>query len=155
MKFLGWILFFLAIFYIGVPSTLAEIEEFIRPNRSKAEQHRPTEYPKVRYISTEPELQSERPPWEDPIQDAPRLPKMSSPKMPRIIAPRMQLPRDSAESRLPSYEVLERNLARGGDGLPNRFFYTAEQARRLGLKKYTSGPCRNYYQGEEWWCKEN
>ncbi len=155
MKFMGWILFFLAIFYFGVPSTLAELEEFIRPNRSTAAQQRPVEYPKVRYISTEPALQDERPPWEDPSENAPRLPKMSSPKQPRIVTPRIEAPRTNVDSRLPSYQVLEGNLARGGDGLPNRFFYTAEQARRLGLKKYTSGPCRNYYQGEEWWCKEN
>jgi hypothetical protein len=155
MKFTGWVLFFLAIFYFGIPSTMAEIEEFIRPNRTIAAQQKPMDYPKVRYISTEPDLQEERPPWEDPIHDAPRLPRMTSPKLPRIVAPRAEVARINVDPRRPSYEALERNLSRGGDGLPNRFFYTAEQARRLGLKKYTSGPCRNYYQGEEWWCKEN
>ena len=36
---------------------------------------------------------------------------------------------------------------------PNRFFHTEQSARRAGRRKYTSGPCRNYYEGEEWWCK--
>jgi hypothetical protein len=53
----------------------------------------------------------------------------------------------------PSNEVLENNEAPGPDGLPNRFFYTPEQARQLGLKRYASGPCKGYYRGEEWWCK--
>lgn len=53
----------------------------------------------------------------------------------------------------PSYEILQNNREPGPDGQPNRFFLTDDQARRLGRRKYTSGPCRNYYEGEEWWCK--
>lgn len=60
---------------------------------------------------------------------------------------------ESGVNNQPSYEVLHNNQAPGPDGQPNRFFLTEEQARRLGRKKYTSGPCRNYHEGEEWWCR--
>ncbi len=53
----------------------------------------------------------------------------------------------------PSFEVLRENRQAGPDGKPNQFFYTEEQARRLGIKKYASGPCKGYYEGEEWWCR--
>jgi hypothetical protein len=53
----------------------------------------------------------------------------------------------------PSYEVLQQMKDVGPDGQRNLYFYTEEQARRMGLKKYTSGPCKGYYQGEEWWCR--
>jgi hypothetical protein len=53
-----------------------------------------------------------------------------------------------------SYEVLEKSEEKGPDGLPNHFFYTPEQAKRLGIQRYASGPCRNYYHCEEWFCKE-
>lgn len=53
----------------------------------------------------------------------------------------------------PSYEVLQQMKEVGPDGQRNLYFYTPEQARKMGLKKYTSGPCKGYYQGEEWWCK--
>ena len=60
---------------------------------------------------------------------------------------------DSAGRARKSYEI----LAEGSKGTPqpanaNKFFFTEEQARRMGLKKYRSGPCAGSYEGEECAC---
>lgn len=60
---------------------------------------------------------------------------------------------EPAGATVTSDEFLRENIKPGPDGQPNRFFHTPETARRAGVKKYTSGKCRNYYQGEEWFCK--
>lgn len=52
----------------------------------------------------------------------------------------------------PSYDVLEKMDTKASDGRRNLYFHTPESAQKAGVKKYTSGPCKGYYQGEEWWC---
>src|SRR5262245_28155101 len=59
---------------------------------------------------------------------------------------------DPAGRARKSYEVLGEARSARPPANANRFFYTEEQARRLGLRKYRSGPCAGYYEGEEWAC---
>lgn len=74
-------------------------------------------------------------------------------QLPEPPAPEPLAPEPPAPAALTSDTILQENKTAGPDGKPNHFFHTPETARRAGVKKYTSGPCRNYYQGEEWWCK--
>src|SRR5262245_14239623 len=62
-------------------------------------------------------------------------------------------PAGNVEHRL-SYDILKDNKVPGPDGMPNHFFHTEDTARKANMTKYTSGQCRNYYQGEEWACQD-
>ena len=61
------------------------------------------------------------------------------------------LPSVERESSLPSERKGFGKVQ--GAGRDNVSLYASpEDAQRAGAKKYTSGPCKGYYQGEEQWC---